>query len=734
MDSKPLIRAASSVIALAAVLVAPPCVSAAEGQATSDTVPERVRVEPSPQLQVNAVSVRAYLDPDETSLAVAEIERGRLLTILEQRGEWFRVQVAPDPTKAAWVLRKEGEYGEPTVDVLPIRGIPRLASEDMGTGQEPDAQEGRYRPGNVPRKVVTLPPVDPDQLRPPEANLPRESVPIPDRWRLMQALGFKFPWYDPYNQNELKGDIPIKSLGEDVFFNLGLISDNLAEFRKIPTPVSQTTSFDSGSTDIFGNPHQNILATTLIASFGLIKGNTTYKPPEWEFRFTPVLNFNRVEAREAGALRADPLDCSGTHGGSVGDPGGSGEGDVASNAVLRAKNRCRRRDDFIGIQELFFDYHLRNVSDRYDFDSIRVGIQPFTSDFRGFLFQDLPFGVRLFGNRDNNRWQYNVGWFRRLEKDTNSGLNDTFRRWRNDDTFVVNAYRQDWPLTGFTSQATILHNRNNEQYQYVDKNGFVQRPAQVGSVASTSSPYHVTYVGYSGDGHLSFLWPRLRLNLSTSTYLAVGKQDFNAIAGRETDVLGFFHASEVSRDFSWVRLRGSFLYSSGDRNPADGRATGFDAIFENPQFAGADTSYWIRQNIPLIGGGGIALSGRNGVIPSLRTSKEQGQSNFVNPGLVLLGAGADFDVSPQVRVITNINHLNFDNVGSLEYLRVQNLTSNEIGWDFSAGVQWRPYYNQNVIINASAAVLKAGDGLKQLFGDGRHDVLYTGLINAIFAF
>ncbi|NDF70171.1 MAG: hypothetical protein EB131_03415, partial [Betaproteobacteria bacterium] len=149
---------------------------------------------------------------------------------------------------------------------------------------------------------------------------------------------------------------------------------------------------------------------------------------------------------------------------------------------------------------------------------------------------------------------------------------------------------------------------------------------------------------------------------------------------------------------------------------------------------GADTSYWIRQNIPLIGGGGIALSGRNGVIPSLRTSKEQGQSNFVNPGLVLLGAGADFDVSPQVRVITNINHLNFDNVGSLEYLRVQNLTSNEIGWDFSAGVQWRPYYNQNVIINASAAVLKAGDGLKQLFGDGRHDVLYTGLINAIFAF
>ena len=44
---------------------------------------------------------------------------------------------------------------------------------------------------------------------------------------------------------------------------------------------------------------------------------------------------------------------------------------------------------------VIIDKHLRNVSHRYDFDSLRVGIQPFSSDFRGFLFQDAPFGVRL---------------------------------------------------------------------------------------------------------------------------------------------------------------------------------------------------------------------------------------------------------------------------------------------------------------------------------------------------
>ncbi len=72
----------------------------------------------------------------------------------------------------------------------------------------------------------------------------------------------------------------------------------------------------------------------------------------------------------------------------------------ASTSILATART--RADDFVGIQAAFVDKHLRNVSDRYDFDSIRVGIQPFSSDFRGFLFQDNQLGVRLFGNRRNN--------------------------------------------------------------------------------------------------------------------------------------------------------------------------------------------------------------------------------------------------------------------------------------------------------------------------------------------
>jgi hypothetical protein len=89
------------------------------------------------------------------------------------------------------------------------------------------------------------------------------------------------------------------------------------------------------------------------------------------------------------------------------------------------------------------------------------------------------------------------------------------------------------------------------------------------------------------------------------------------------------------------------LYASGDGKPFNNTQAGFDAIFENPIFAGADTSYWIRQSIPFAGGGrAVSINGRNGILNSLRSSKEEGQSNFVNPGTVLLGAGADFDITP----------------------------------------------------------------------------------------
>ena len=568
------------------------------------------------------------------------------------------------------------------------------ADEPMPPTPDPDREVAPRRPGPSEPLRYFPPPVDPSQVPAPAAGARRETLPVADRWRIMRGLGMDSPWYDPYNQNWIKGDLPF---ARDWFANVGIVSDTLLEARRLPTPVGPQTTDRPGSVDVFGRGKQSTLAQTLIVSMSLIKGDTTFRPPDYEFRLVPVFNFNRTDVEEVRALRVDP------------------------------RQGTTRNDNHVGLQEAFADIHLRNVSARYDFDSVRVGIQPFISDFRGFLFNDVPLGVRLFGTRDNNQWQYNLAWFRRLEKDTNSGLNDVMTRPRSDDVFVANAYRQDWPRLGFTSQATVVLNVNREGHgQFYDANGFLVRPAVQGD--SRPHDYTVAYLGYSGDGHFD------RWNLTATAYLALGRDERHPLSQQSQSIRAGFAAAELSRDFSWVRLRLNALFQSGDRDPFDGKATGFDAILENPQFAGADTSFWIRQAVPLIGGGGVALSGRNGVLASLRSSKDQGQSNFVNPGLFLIGAGADIDVAPQVRVIGNLSYLRFADTTVLGVLRNQAPPSKDIGFDVSAAVQWRPFMSQNIVLNASAAALLPGKGLKQLYDEGQRGPQYSVLVNLLATF
>jgi hypothetical protein len=135
----------------------------------------------------------------------------------------------------------------------------------------------------------------------------------------------------------------------------------------------------------------------------------------------------------------------------------------------------------------------------------------------------------------------------------------------------------------------------------------------------------------------------------------------------------------------------------------------------------------------LIGGGGVALSARNGIQASLRSSKDEGQSNFVNPGLKLVGMGADFDLRPEIRVFTNVSNLRFSDTSSLAALRNQYIPSDSLGMDYSVGFHWRPFFNQNMIINGSVAVLKPGSGLKALYGENQGS-LYSVLLNSVLAF
>ena len=70
-------------------------------------------------------------------------------------------------------------------------------------------------------------------------------------------------------------------------------------------------------------------------------------------------------------------------------------------------------------------------------------------------------------------------------------------------------------------------------------------------------------------------------------------------------------------------------------------------------------------------GTGVALVTPFSLLPSLRSSKEEGQSNFVNPGIWVYNAGIDADVTPKLRGFLNASYLQFDRTEPLAYLLFQ---------------------------------------------------------------
>ncbi|MFA5940788.1 MAG: hypothetical protein WC809_15630 [Sinimarinibacterium sp.] len=600
--------------------------------------------------------------------------------------------------------RRPGEGAASTVPevapVAPVVESPRIgASERRRPGQpdytRPGASGERGEPGSplrgdrvpfTPNKATGLKPV-----AKPGGDAEFRKDPVADRWQLTRALGLtNHPWYDPYNQNTLKADRPV--FGEYWFFNANIVSDSVVEPRRFPIPVAPQGEDGPGQSDLIGKGDQLVLAQNLAVGLVLYKGNTTFMPPDWEFRFTPVFNINYAEVEQNRVLEIDP-----------------------------AKGNTRE-DGHIGVQDLFVDKHLWDNTARYDFNSLRIGIQPFNADFRGFLFRDENLGVRLFGNFNNNYYLYNIAWFRRIEKDTNSGLNDLSKPLRKDDVFVANLYWQDLPVVGMTSEIVALYNRNREgeeEESYFNNNGFIERPASIGIEQPRN--YDAYYLGLNGEGHFG------RLNFTGSAYFVGGDEDRGVFVDRATDIAAYFLATELSMDFDWRRFRINALYASGDDDPYDDVENGFDAVFENALFAGADTSFWIRQNVPLIGGGGVAVSARNGILNSLRSSKDEGQSNFTNPGTVLLGVGADFDVTPQLRLSTNINEIAFATTEVIEAARQQSDIDPDIGLDVSLAAIWRPFFTQNIVFRGSGAVLVPGEGYKALYGD--EELPYSILLN-----
>jgi hypothetical protein len=643
---------------------------------------------------------------------------------------------------------RQAERGAPAA-VEPVRKLPRKPAGGLAAGpaeqlqQFIDAQRGlaKERPLAEDRSrplilgaVGPLPPEE--QTGNPEHMLPRtmamaagvmappagaQATAVSNRWHIFPALPWRrydnlkldaiyasSRWWDPFNRSTLKGDFPI--FGRRLFFNFTGSSETLTEERRVPVPAGASYA-EPGESGFFGRSSQFAVVQDFRLSFDLFRGDAGFRPVDWELKITPEFNINYLLTRENGLTNID----------------------VAEG--------IRRTDTAVGMQELYFEKRLftnsasefgkRKDGDSqgsayFDFTSLRVGIQRFTSDFRGLIYSDEQPGARLFGTFHNNVFQYNLAYFSLLEKDTNSGLNQW--RSRQQSVSAANLYWSDFGKKGYTLEFSLLYNHDQASF-LIDKDGNLARPAPLGLPA----PHKIraAYAGIAGDGHIG------RINVSHAFYEAFGRDDNNPVPAQNNaqHINAQLAALELAYEKDWMTFKVSGFYTSGDGNLNDGRANGFDSIVPNQQFAGggflgnpalADrglinnqfdgggTNFLNRELIPLTGTG-VDLFGPNSLMPTMRAGAFEGQANFLNPGITLYNAGFDAKITPKLKSTLNVNWAKFNRTEVLEAVLFQENIHHAIGLDAGIGLQYRPLLSDNIVVTGGFGMLAPGRGFKDIY-------------------
>jgi hypothetical protein len=545
-----------------------------------------------------------------------------------------------------------------------------------------ECHEPTLTPGPVPETLTSIFPISEPSMNQALA-VPTATSPAPDaapmnRWDVNPPMRQQGRWYDPYHQNRLKGDLPWSEGSR--FLSFSAESESLGVQRQ----TTGTWAPGNQGTNLLERGNQWAFRENLLLTFDFASKATAFRPAAWRVSITPAFSFNFLRTQRTGIPFED------------------------------LSKGLDRRKVFATVQSAFAEFRLgdtpdvfpflrsdtgvRGDSPYFDSTSVRLGVQPFVSDFRGFIFNDTNLGARIFGNASANRYQFNLAGFGMLQKDVDSELN-TWRS-RGQAVLIGNIYRQDTFLPGYTMQFS-LHYNHDRGAVYTDQNGFIDRvsPAQLDAV----------YLGWAGDGHLG------RLNLTHAFYQALGRDGHNQIANRPVTINAQMGAVEASVTEDWIRFKAGFMYASGDKNPYDGTGRGFDAIMDMPDFAGGRFSFWNAQPLRLVRTQ-YNLDSQNSLLPSMRSNKFAGASNFVNPGLILYNAGFEADIKPKVRFVANWNYLMFDHTEPITAVIGVPSISNKIGLDNGFGFRLRPLLNENLTVDTGYSFLFSGEGIRQIYG------------------
>jgi len=268
---------------------------------------------------------------------------------------------------------------------------------------------------------------------------------------------------------------------------------------------------------------------------------------------------------------------------------------------------------------------------------------------------------------------------------------------REHQVYGANLIRQDCVFLGFNALAGVLYD--------VDK---------------IKNHTDTVYLEVAGDQRLG------RFNISTAFIQAFGRDDRNPISGTEQNINAQLATLELAYQIDWFIPKIGVYWTSGDANPTDGTARGFDSPFENPAFAGGGFSYFDRQ---VVAPSGVQLSNAFALNPSLR-NKANDPVNFVNPGMSLLNAGFDAVLTTRWATQFNVNYFRINEPAPVNLKAAQvnkgqvfNV-GKDIGTEFNVGVTYKPLIIDNMVFVFGSSVLYPGSTIRDL-NSGIGEPLYS---------
>jgi len=333
--------------------------------------------------------------------------------------------------------------------------------------------------------------------------------------------------------------------------------------------------------------------------------------------------------------------------------------------------------------EAFGEVKLFEIGQTFDATSARIGLQAFNADFFGLIYNDVQPGARIFGELERNRYKFNLAFFDRLNKEKLSGLNE-FKR-REHKVFAASVQLDDFAMPGFNLLPF---------YVFSHDDGFVG-----------GGEVRAHYLGVESTGRIS------RFNVNTAFVYVGGHTANNTPLKRQEEISAGMAFAQVAYPIGFWNPRLAVAYATGDADPTDGNANGFDSVFDNVNFGGGQFSYLFGEKIQL--GATTVLRG-NSIFPSLRGANATSQ--YVNPGVMAVNPGVDVALTPKTLFEANYNYVRFENTSSLEFALKRRNVRQSVGHEVNAGVTYRPFLNEQVILFGGAAVFLPDEAIKDTFG------------------